>query len=586
MPLDAVVLTALTAELSKQITGMKIDKVHQPERDLILLSLRGGHDSCRLLISAGAGSARMHVTRSEFENPQTPPMFCMLLRKHLQGARIARLVQPEMERLVMIELDAYDEMGEPARKKLVLEMIGRSTNLILIGPQGHIIDCLRRVDAEMNAERQILPGLLYRLPPKQEKPCFFEVGAAERLELWSHVDQDIAADKWLLNTFSALSPLICRELCSRCFGDASPQICRLPQAQKDDFPRAMQALADAVDKREFIPYIITGDEKPRDFSFMAITQYGGGAQGVVFDSFSELLEAFYTKRDKAERARLRAQSVTKIVKTARDRVRRKLAAQKDELLGSAGRERLRRAGDLITANIWRMGKGDRVLRAEDFYDELCPVTEIELDSMKTPQQNAAAYYKSYNKAKAAERHLTQLIEKGETELDYLNSVLEELGRAEGERDLADIRRELVQAGYIRPQKNAKKERLQPSKPLVFRSSGGMQILVGRNNAQNDHLTTKLARRTDIWLHAQKIHGSHVIISCDGQTPDDTTLEEAASLAAFYSQGRDAGKIPVDYTQARFVRKPNGAMPGKVIYNDYSTVIAQADELLAERMREK
>ena len=586
MPLDAVAITALTRELQGTLVGARIDKVQQPERDLFLLSLRSAAGSCRLLLSAGVGTARVHLTDAAFENPQTPPMLCMLLRKHLQGARIAALTQPDMERMVLFELDALDEMGVPVKKRLVLEMMGRASNLILVGPEGHIIDCLRRVDSELSEKRQILPGMLYRFPPPMAKPVFFACSSEERGRMWAEADPEAAADKWLLDQFAGLSPLICRELCHRCFGDTSPRIGALPAALRDRFPAAMDAFSDLVAAGEFTPFLLSDETGPRDFSFMPICQYGDCMTGETYPNFSALLDAFYTKRDKAERVRLRSRDMSKLVRHATDRLRRKLENQRQELLATGQRETWRKYGDLITANIYRMRRGERTLRAEDYYTDGCPEIEIPLDPLKTPQQNAAKYYRDYSKAKTAERYLTELIGKNEAELRYLESVAAEIGLASGERDLADIRRELTDAGYYRRQKTGKRERVVEQKPLRFRSTAGFEILVGRNNAQNDTLTTKTARRTDIWLHTQGVHGSHVILCCEGREPEETALLEAASLAAYYSQGREAGKVPVDYTQVRFVKKPGGARPGMVVYTDYRTIMAVPDEALAERLRVK
>ena len=584
MPLDAICLRALSRELSQRITGMKIDKVQMPERDLVILSLRGGRENLRLLLSASVGSARVHLTEEKFENPKTPPMFCMLLRKHLQGAVIAAIEQPGIERMLVLEVDAYDEMGVLSRKKFIVEMIGRSSNFVLVGADGRIIDCLRRVDYEMSEKRQILPGLIYHLPPEQEKPAF--ISCENRAELWQSADEEAKADKWLLDTFSGLSPLVCRELCYRAFEDPTPRVGVIDRWQREAFPMAMDAMAEMVAEGEFIPYMLMEDDRPRDFSFMAIHQYGSALKGVEYPDFSQLIEGFYLKRERAERMRHKSRELMKNIKTRYERLRRKLENQRQELLKTGERETLKRSGDLITAYMWQLKKGDRILECEDFYDENQPTVQVKLDFMKTPQQNAAEYYKGYNKAKAAEEHLTELIAKGEKELEYLGSVLDEIDRAEGEAELSEIRRELTEGGYLKQPKGNKREKVKEGQPRRFRSDTGMEILVGRNNAQNDRLTTRDARRTDMWLHVQKIHGSHVIISCNGEMPDDITLEQAASLAVYYSQGRGGGKVPVDYTQVRFVKKPSGAMPGKVIYTDYYTMMAEADEALAERLEKK
>ena len=330
--------------------------------------------------------------------------------------------------------------------------------------------------------------------------------------------------------------------------------------------------------------MISMDGKPCDFSFMAISQYGAQAQLERFGSFSEMLDAFYSARDRAEQQRRRSHDLTKTVRTLRDRLRRKLTSQHEELRRTEGREEVRKQAELVTANIYRLKRGDRSLECEDYYEPDCPVVKIALDPLKTPQQNAAALYKEYNKLKAAEQHLTVLVDEGERQLDYLNSVLDELERAESERDISDIRRELIATGYIRKAKGGKPERVKAQAPLKFVSDDGFEILVGRSNAQNDELTTKLARRTDYWLHTQKVHGSHVIIRCDGLEPPERTIEQAAALAAYYSQGREGGKIPVDYTMLRNVRKPSGALPGKVIYTEYKTLLVQADASLAARLK--
>lgn len=572
MPLDAVTVSALAKELSERIEGGRIDKVQQPERDMLLLSLRAKGENLRLVIAAGTGNARAGITRGSFENPAEPPMFCMLMRKHLVGARILSVTQPEYERMLIFTLDTHDELGVQSEKKLAVELIGRSANAVLIGADGRIIDCMRRMDFAGDALRRMLPGMIYRLPPKQEKPVFFALDPAQRRALIAAADKTVPVDKWLMDSFSALSPLICRELAYRCNNDYV------------NLPDACDALCEAVTAGELAPWLISIDGKPKDFSFMAISQYGPAAQLERYDSFSEMLDAFYTRRDRAEQQRRRSHDLTKTVRTLRDRQQRKLAAQREELRRTEGREDIRHQAELVTANIYRLRRGDRSLDCEDYYDPACPIVHIELDPLKTPQQNAAALYKEYNKLKAAEQHLTVLTREGERQLDYLNSVLDELERAETDRDLSDIRRELTETGYIRARKGGKAERVKPQSPLKFVSDDGLEILAGHSNAQNDELTLKLARRTDYWLHTQRVHGSHVIIRCEGEEPPPRTLEQAAGIAAYYSQARGAGKVQVDYTMVRNVRKPSGALPGKVIYTDHKTLLAESDGALAERLK--
>ena len=573
MPLDAICIQALANELAPQLEGAKIDKVQQPERDLVLLSLRTKSGSKKLLISAGTGSARIHFTGETMENPAEPPMFCMLLRKHLVGARIEKLTQPEHERMLSLELDTRDELGDSAKKTLILEMIGRSSNLILVGPDGRIIDCLRRMDYAGDELRRLLPGMIYRMPPRQEKISFFDTDTERRRSLLADIDPAEGLDAWLLRRFSGLSPLVCREIAVRCGGD------RVRLADELD------GLAERIQTDDFQPTMLLENGKPRDFSFWDIEQYADRMERRSCGSFSELLDSFYAQREREERQRRRGHDLLRSVRTARDRLQRKLNNQREEFARTESRDEVRKTAELLTANLYRLKKGDRELVCEDYYQEGCPAIRIPLDPLKSPQQNAAALYKDYTKRKAAAEHLTVLLAQGEQQLDYLNSVLDEIERAESEKDLAELRRELTETGYLKRQKKGKPEKLRPQSPLCYRSDDGLEILVGRNNLQNDELTTKIARRTDYWLHTQRVHGSHVIIRCDGLEPPARTVEQAASLAVYHSQGRDGGKIPVDCTMVRHVRKPSGALPGKVIYTEYRTILAVADPSLAERLKE-
>lgn len=574
MPLDAVTLSALAEELRPQLVGAKIEKVQQPQRDMILLTVRSRDSgSRRLVLSGGPGSARIHFTTASFENPASPPMFCMLLRKHLVGARIRAVVQPGRERLLILELDGHNELGDPVEKRLVLELIGRNTNLILVGSEGHVIDCLRRVDEGMSAQRQILPGLLYRQPPALTAPDFFTCGEETRREVFQTAERDgQPADKWLLRHFSGLSPLLCRELWYR----AGEDWARLPAA--------MDAMVATVLARDFTPYMLSQDKRPKDFSCLVIQQYGESMQAGTAPNFSTLLDQFYTGRDKAENMRRRASDLSRTVKTACDRQARKLQNQMQELEHTRDRETWKKYGELLTANLYRIPKGGERVTVQDYYQQECPDVVIPLDPRKSPQQNAAAYFKEYTKAKTAERYLTELIEKGKRDLEYLERVSDMLTRVQGEADIAELRRELVATGFVKkPKQSGKKQREPEAKPLRFISDSGFEILVGRSNAMNDRLTSQIARRNDLWLHTQKIHGSHVIVRTEDREVDAKTLEQAASLAAWFSQGRDAGKVPVDYTPVRNVKKPRGALPGGVIYTEFKTIFAQPEEALAKRL---
>lgn len=587
MPLDALCLSGVVHELQNALSGAKIDKIYQPGRDEVVLALRAPAGNVKLLLSANPSHPRAHLTQISRENPDKPPMFCMLLRKHLSGARLLELVQPPMERVVDLRLEALDELGDRVERRLVLEAMGRHSNLILLDGEGRIMDCLRRVDSDMSARRQVLPGLFYRLPPAQEKldPSSLDRAALE--SALAAAPEESQADKWLLDTFGGLSPLICRELAFRAGGATDARLHQMGEGGRSRLLDELEGLLRSVQENSFTPVMLEKEGHPSDFTFQPISQYGPAVSCVPFPSFSPLLDRFYEQRENQERVRQRGQDLIRSVTNARDRAARKIGLQEQELAATRDRERLRQFGDIITSNLHAMEKGMSRLTAADFYDPECPQIHIPLDPLLTPQQNAAKYYKEYNKAKTAESILTLQLEKGRRDLDYLNSVLEAIALAEGERDLQEIRQELTDTGYLRrPSKARDRGKRVASKPMEFRSSSGLRISVGKNNTQNDLLTTKQAFKSDLWFHTQKIHGSHVILWTEGGQPDLTSIQEAAQLAAWFSQGRASGKVAVDYTPVKYVKKPGGARPGMVVYTTYETAYVAPDGELARRLRVK
>jgi predicted ribosome quality control (RQC) complex YloA/Tae2 family protein len=600
MPLDAIFLTAIKNELSENITGSKIDKVQQPERDMLILTLRSsGNQTHRLLISAGSGDTRVHLTGHKFDNPQAPPMFCMLLRKHLTGARIINITQPPAERVLFFELESLSVMGEHAEKKLIVELIGRQPNIILTDSDGIIIDCLRRIGGELNEKRSVLPGLVYRVPQLQEgRQNPLDMTNEGLYELLKLADNE-PVDKWLNSTFTAFSPLICREIVWRSYGDTDFRAGAISD-NGDALINVFLSLINQVNSNEFEPWrIYSDDSEPYDFSYTHIGQYEKLYSTKRESSFSHLLESFFTLAAQQKRISQRSAATLKMMTNARDRQMRKLTAQKTELEETSKRDYLRECGDLITANLHTLKTGLPSFVADDFFTNNGNVREIKLDILKSPQQNAAMYYKAYTKAKNARNHLAGQVQNGEKELLYIDSVIEQLRRAENEQDINEIRNELSQTGYIRQQKQKILNKQQKSKaqkkvktkhsesaPHRFISSSGLRIYAGKNNVQNDTLTLKSAARSDIWFHAQKIHGSHVIISCAGTTPDVTTTKEAAAIAAYYCAARSDGKVPVDYTLVKNVKKPSGGRPGMVIYTDFKTILAVPDEELVKRLRDE
>ena len=513
-------------------------------------------------------------------------MFCMLLRKHLVGARVADIVQPTLERLVRLELDITDDFGQPGKRTLVLEAMGRRSNLILLDGEGRVIDCMRRVDADMSAARQVLPGLYYeppaavgRLPVTEET----EAGFREKLSAGNPERQ---IDAFLLDHYFGISPLMARELAFRTTGETDSHLFGLDRAGEDRLWEELSEFISAVQENCFIPICLVKEGRPFEFSCLPIRQYGSAAEQETYESFSALLDAFYEARERQERVRQRGADLIRTATTARDRLRRKLAMQEKDYAATQDRDRLRVCGDLITSNLYRMERGQSKLVCENFYDENCAETTIQLDPLLTPQQNAAKYYKRYTKAKTAEKYLREQMEIARRDLEYLESVLEEIQHAEAEQDFIEIRNELRDAGFLRKQGKSKKEPKRTARPWEFHTTSGIRVLVGRNNRQNDQLTCKEADHRDIWLHTQKIHGAHVILCTGGQAVDDDTIVEAAKLAAWYSQARESGNVPVDYTQVKNVKKPAGARPGMVIYNTCRTVNVTPDEELVKALRVK
>ena len=573
MPMDAVSLQAVVAELQKDLLGLRIEKVQQPARDQVILLLRG---SRRLLLHAGANAPRLQLTHIQRDNPAEPPMFCMLLRKHLVGGKIASITQPVLERLVRIELDIIDDFGQPGKRTLVLEAMGRRSNLILLDGEGRIIDCMRRVDAEMSPQRQVLPGLYYELPPVTDRLAVTEETEEGFFEKLSRADEERQADSFLLDQYFGVAPLMAREIVFRACGETDRRLFALTEPQKEKLWLETSAFISAIKENHFTPVMLKKDGRPTEFFCFPITQYGAAMTMEVYDSFSALLDAFYETRERLDRVRQRGAELIRTATTARDRQRRKLAIQEKDYAATQNRDELRICGDLITANLYRMERGQTKLTCENFYDENYASITIPLDPLLTPQQNAARYYKRYNKAKTAEKHLREQMEIARRDLEYLESVLEEIDKAELEQDFNDIRTELREAGFLR-QQGGKKGLERPAKPRQFRTSTGHRVLVGRNNRQNDKLTMKDADHRDLWLHTQKIHGSHVILCTEGRSVDDDTIVEAAKIAAYYSQARESGNVPVDYTPVKNVKKPAGARPGMVIYHVYNTVNVTPDE---------
>ena len=565
MAFDACFLSAVLEEIREKATGARVEKIHQPSRDTVILLLRCEHGRERLLFAPNPAAPRLHLTEANPENPAQPPMFCMLLRKHLSGARLSSISQPPMERAATFTFDCTDEMGFPVQKRLVAELMGRTCNLYLLGPDGRILDCLRRIGLDETSKRPALPGLMYQEPEKITKldPSLLE--EVDYVNLLCNQGGDVLAER-LMDSLGGLSPLVCREAALFAAGSTDARVENLvPEAVAEKL-----WLFFTEHLRHPAPwYYPQPDGTPKQFAFCPIRQYGACVQA---ESFTQLMDSFYIVKDRKDAMRQKSQGLRKTVSNLCQRIRRKLGLQEKELEATYDRERLRQLGDIVTANIHRIVKGQTQLEAEDFYDEEMKVISIPISPILSPQQNAAKFYKDYTRMKNAEKELTKQIELGETELQYLESVLDELTRAQTDQELEEIRQELHAGGYVRLDSTKKRMKQSKLAPMRFESTNGYPIYVGRNNRQNDELTFKSARKDDLWLHAQKVHGSHVILVCNGVTPPDDTITQAAQLAAFYSEAGGGQNIPVDVTAVKQVKKLPGAKPGMVIYHTYNTVI--------------
>ena len=589
MPLDAICLGAVTNELNTVLTGCRIEKVYQPDRDEIVIQTRGQGGARRLLVSIAAGTPRVHFIETARENPAVPPMFCMLLRKHVQGAKIAAVTQPAVERMLSIELDTTDEMGVACKKHLICELMGKHSNVVLCGEDNRIIDAMRRVDGDLSGKRQVLPGLFYRMPPAQDKHDPFAVSGVGLAAAAAQADGEQTLDRFLLNTLLGFSPLLCRELAFRATGDTAKPLGTLSDEERNRLAKVYDDFLAYIEEKRWKPFLLTKSEDSTvfDFTFLPVTQYEGLMNVTQYESFSSLLAAFFEKKGRVERMTRRSSDLHKAVVNARDRLARKLSAQKKELAGAHDREKYKRTGELITANLYQLEKGMNKAKVIDYYNKDCPEVEISLDVRLTPQQNAQKYFKLYTKSKTAEEVLTEQISQGSVELDYLESVLVQLSEAETERDLAQLREELTLSGVLSAkQTRNKKGRQKPvqAKPFHYRTTDGFDIFAGKNNLQNDLLTLKTAFKSDIWFHTQKIHGSHVILVTDGREPTEQAMTEAAMVAAYHSKARSSSMVPVDYTQVRQVKKPAGAKPGMVIYHVYQTAYVTPDETVIEKLR--
>lgn len=586
MPFDGGLLHKISQEIEKLI-GARVDKISQPTREILIIALRHPAGNRRLMLSASSAAPKVHFTDLALENPKTAPMFCMLLRKKLGSGRLVKVSQPGLDRILTLTFSCYNELGDQVELSLVCEIMGRHSNVILVDGDGRILDSVKRVDFVTSEVRQVLPGLRYSPPPAQQKHSLLEEKPGDIAEAILE-GRDIPLSKAVLEQVQGLSPMICREVSGLVCGEADLTVSQLWD-KKPQLTAALTMLAEALAPGGGCPVLV---EDPRgrgqDFTWIMPGQYPDSWQKRIYPGYSQLVDGFFTGKDTAEEMRHKSAQLHKHIQTLRDRLRRKLVAQQEDLEKSAGRETWKQWGDIISANLYTMKKGDRLLRAENFFADPPEMIDIPLDNMLTPSANAQKYYGEYRKAATAESKLRELMAQGQTELEYLESVLAQLERARTTDELEGIREELISQGYLRRGEARGKKQLK-LEPLRFVSSDGYTILCGRNNLQNDQLTLREAKGYDLFFHTQKIHGSHVILQSMGVDEFPlTTIEEAAVIAACYSAAGTASdretKIPVDYTPVRYVKKPRGAKPGMVVYNTYETLMVGADHARAESLK--
>ncbi len=557
MSLVSFFITAQTRALDARLSGARIDKIFMPRPAEIVLSIRGEAGNERLMISAGGSNSGIYLTSLRPENPPAPPMLCMLLRKHMQGGRILSVSQPEGERMMVITFSSTDELGRVSEKRLVCELMGKRTNILLLDENGIILGCVKKVDYEMSPDRALLPGLAYRMPPRSGRPSVYELDE-ERLAALLEGASDSDA---ILERLDGMSPLTARELLYRGMS-----------------PAQMASELKGLANGEGRPWLVRRGGRDADISPIEITQYDDG-ESVIYDSFSTLLDDFYRAHRSADLKKNISASLKKTLDNNRGRLERKLGKQRQELLSAQGREELKKQADLITANIYAIKSGDRRAIVTDYFTEGMPQIEIPLDPDISPQQNAQLLYKRYARLKNAEQALTAQIEAGEAELKYIDSLLYSLSQAQTEKDIRELTAEAAASGYVKKAQAKKQKQEKPGAfaPKRYVTSGGFTLLRGRNNRENDQLTMRTAKGGDIWFHARNIPGSHVVMQLEGGEPSERDLEEAAALAALYSGAGSSTKVPVDYTRVKNVKKPQGARPGMVNYFNFKTMLIEPKE---------
>ena len=574
MAFDGITIAAMVRELNNNLAGGRINKIAQPEGDELMITARGTEGQKRLLLSASASLPLIYFTEKNKISPLTAPNFCMLLRKHIGSARIAGIRQPGLERVVEFDLEHLNELGDPCKKMLILELMGKHSNLIFCDDKNMILDSIKHVSSHMSSVREVLPGREYFITKTQDKWDPLTITQEEFLE--KVCKKPVSAAKALYSSLTGLSPVIAEELCYRASVDGNDSILSLNEISCIHLYHTLQRMMEDVKEGNFTPNIIYRGEEPVEYGVLLFQQYGPEYHSVSFDSVSSMLETYYASKNILTRIRQKSADLRKIVQTALERNRKKLILQQKQMNDTAKKEKYRVYGELINTYGYNLPEGSKSFQALNYYTN--EEITIPLDETLTPAQNSKKYFDRYTKLKRTEEALTTQLADTESEIEHLESISNALDIARSESDLAQIKEELTQYGYIKRHFSGKKgAKMQAkSKPFHYISSDGFDIYVGKNNFQNDELTFKFATGNDWWFHAKKMAGSHVVVKTkDGELPD-RTFEEAGRLAAYYSKGRTAPKVEIDYIQKKHVKKPGGAKPGFVVYYTNYSLMAEPD----------
>lgn len=572
MAFDAGMMHAVLYEVREKCLDAKVEKIAQPGNDEVNVLLKKNGKTERLVINVGSASPRLSLSAIRRENPVTPPNFCMLLRKHFIGAKLSDVSQAGFERVAFLTFDAFDEMGYTTKKIMAVELMGKYANLIILSEQKKILAAAKYVDFSASSIRQILPGMTYELPPSQNKTdptAETEEGFREKL---CHAAQDTPAEKYLLATYCGTAAQVARDIVYRASGDIHA---RLYDMDAEAFSAAFFRQMAFLKENRYTPTVYYSDDGvPKEYFYMSPAYFGADADIREKDNFGLLFDDYFGERDRVLRIRERAADLLRLLSHAVSRVEKRLELQREELRAAENGDAYKNAGDMVTANIYRLKKGDASFTATDYTaDPPCDVT-VTLDTRLSPAQNAQKLYKLYTKAKTARRVLTEQIASGEDELRYLTSVESFLERSETEDDLSEIREELYRAGYASKMKNYTPPKNRKMHFLTAETSGGYKLYCGRNNMQNDYLSFRVAEKGDLWFHAKNIPGSHVILVCGGEEPSAEDYTEAAAFAAFHSKAAQSPLAAVDYTRVKNLKKPSGGKPGLVIYHQNYTAYVE------------